>query len=143
MLALTSEHARFGFETSPWRMCRPPIRLLEREFGELRSGDSDGGSLVGDLGLQPGALSTAAESAEAAEPFLGGGQALLGCLERLLALASAALQDASRDLAWVWPGLCECQLLGGRSLQRASQASDWIGRRQEAPVPLAFERLTG
>jgi len=72
-LAGTGEHARFRFEARPWGTGRPGLGSLERKLGELCASESDGGSLVGDLGLQFRALTAAAESAETAELVLGGG----------------------------------------------------------------------
>ena len=83
-----------------------------------------------------------AEPAEAAELLLGGGEALLGRLKRLLALAAAAFSGASRDFARFWQRLHGCEFLGACPFQRVCEASGWITRGEEVPVLLAFQRLT-
>jgi hypothetical protein len=111
-----SKHARFWFEAGPRGTCQLSFGLFEREFGQLGMGESDGGLLMGDLGLEFGALTAASEPAEAVELLLGGGQSLFGRFERLLVLAVAAFQGASCDLACLRTRLNGCELLGGRAL---------------------------
>lgn len=71
-VARTGEHAPLRFETCPRRTYRPMLGPFEREVGELRASKYDGRSLMGDLGLQFGALTTATQPGEAPQALLGG-----------------------------------------------------------------------
>jgi hypothetical protein len=91
--------------------------LLQRDSGKLLNGEPHSGFLKGDLGLQFGPVTSAAEPAEVLKFLPRDGEAQFGKFQCALALAPILLESACRHVdEHRRAGLRVSEFLGGRSL---------------------------